>query len=146
MRLDEGEHIIWKEYPLSTYRRNFTIAITIIGIILMLTVFLFFVGIIMLVLGLTMYFLLRSANQYVVTSKRALHLKFGKVVKEVPLDTPNLLVSAVNQQFIGNRYAGNYVVQDVVFIQNGIELMRFSKVHKGDELIAKLKSMGFQST
>jgi len=100
----------------------------------------------LIILGLGMYFLLRSANQYVVTNERALHLRFGKIKNEIPLNTPNLLVSAVNPQHINTRTAGNHVVEDVVFLQNGVELLRFSKVHKGSELIAKLHSLGFSVT
>ncbi|QIW22806.1 hypothetical protein EWF20_00610 [Sulfolobus sp. S-194] len=146
MQLEIGEQIIWKEFPMSKYRRDATIGLIIIGVIFLLTVFLAGVGVMLIILlGLALYFILRSANQYVVTNKRALHLRFGRVIKEVPLNTPNLLISTVNTQYIQSRLAGQHIVQDIVFLQNGVELLRFNKVHKGDELIAKLKSMGFIS-
>ncbi|BFI75805.1 hypothetical protein [Sulfurisphaera ohwakuensis] len=145
MKLEMGEQIIWEEFRVSRYRRNATIGLIIIGIIFLLTVFLAAIGVMFIVLSLVLYFGLRWANRYVVTNKRAMHIKFGKIVKEVPLNTPNLLISTVNPQYFETRLAGQHVVQDVVFLQNGIELLRFSKVHKGDELITKLKSMGFVS-
>ncbi|WP_221289892.1 hypothetical protein [Stygiolobus caldivivus] len=145
MQLEPGEQVIWSEFPMSRYRRNATIGLSILGVIFLLTVIFAFLGVMFIVIGLVMYFLLRSANQYVVTNRRAMHLKFGKVVREVPLNTPNLQVSLVNPQYIETRLAGQHVVQDVIFLQNGMELLRFSKVHKGDELIARLRSMGFVS-
>ncbi|MQL56254.1 hypothetical protein [Acidianus ambivalens] len=73
-----------------------------------------------------------------------MHIKFGKVWKQVDLSTPGLVVSTVNLQYYSNRVAGQHVVQDVVFLVNGVEVLRFNKTSKGDELIAKLHSMGFQ--
>ncbi|BDC18851.1 hypothetical protein [Acidianus sp. HS-5] len=146
MNLNPGEQVVWKDYSLSRYRRNVTIALVIIGVLLTLTVLLAALGIILIAIGLIMYFLLRSASQYVVTNQRAFKVSFGKIVKEVPLNTPGLVISLVNNQFIESRLGGSHVVQDVAFLQNGIELLRFSKVHKGDELIVKLRSMGFTVT
>ncbi len=39
---------------------------------------------------------------------------------------------------------GQYVVEDVVFLINGVEVLRFNETRKGDELIAKLHNMGFR--
>jgi hypothetical protein len=52
----------------------------------------------------------------------------------------------VNPHYVSTRLTGLHVVNDVVFIVNGIEVLRFSKTSKGDELIAKHKSMGFNTT
>ncbi|BBG23699.1 hypothetical protein [Sulfuracidifex tepidarius] len=143
MKLNPGEQVVWREFPMSVYRRNVTIALTVIGVLFLFSGFFYGLGIFLIALALVMYSLTRSASQYLVTNERAMLLRFGKATKEVPLNTPNLLVSTVNQQFISSKVGGNHVVQDVIFLQNGMELLRFKKVHKGEELIAILHSMGF---
>jgi len=112
-------------------------------VILILTVIFAALGIMMIILSVIIYVLTRKANEYVVTNKRAMHVKFGKIWKQVDLSTPGLVVSTVNTRSYSN-IAGDHVVQDVVFLVNGVEVLRFSKTSKGDELIAKLHSMGFQ--
>ncbi|AEE94608.1 hypothetical protein Ahos_1731 [Acidianus hospitalis W1] len=144
MEQQQGEYVIWKDYPLSSYRRNALIGTSIIGAIFLLTVILAVLGIIIIAVGVTTYILTRRANEYVVTNKRAMHIKFGKVLKQVDLSTPGLVVSTVNPRYYSSRVAGQHVVEDVVFLVNGVEVLRFNKTSKGDELIAKLHSMGFQ--
>ena len=147
MELQQGENVIWKDYPLSPYRRNILIGTIIIGAVLILTVFLAVLGIIIIAVSVTTYILTRRANEYVVTNKRAMHIKFGKVWKQVDLSTPGLVISTVNPMTystFSGRFAVHHTVQDVVFVVNGVEVLRFSKTSKGDELIAKLHSMGIQ--
>lgn len=144
MELQQGEYVIWKDYSLSSYRRNLLIGTSILGVILILTVIFAVLGIVIIAVSVTTYILTRRANEYVVTNKRAMHVKFGKVWKQVDLSTPGLVVSTVNPRTYSNRFAGEHVVQDVVFVVNGVEVLRFSKTSKGDELMAKLHSMGFQ--
>jgi len=144
MEQQQGEYVIWKDYSLSSYRRNALIGTSIIGAIFLLTVILAVLGIIIIAVSVTTYILTRRANEYVVTNKRAMHVKFGKVWKQVDLSTPGLVVSTVNPRYYSSRVAGQHVVEDVVFLVNGVEVLRFSKTSKGDELIAKLHSMGFQ--
>jgi predicted CoA-binding protein len=144
MELQQGEYVIWKDYSLSSYRRNTLIGLSILGVIFLLTVIFTVLGIIIIILSVTIYILTRMANEYVVTNKRAIHVKFGKVWKQVDLSTPGLVVSTVNPRYYSSRVAGEHVVEDVVFLVNGVEVLRFSKTSKGDELIAKLHSMGFQ--
>lgn len=147
MKLQEGEYVIWKDYPLSTYRRNLLIGTTIIGAVLILTVIFALLGIVIIAVSVTTYILTKRANEYVVTNKRAMHVKFGKVWKQVDLSTPGLVISTVNPMTystFSGRFAVHHTVQDVVFVVNGMEVLRFSKTSKGDELMAKLHSMGFQ--
>jgi hypothetical protein len=144
MEQQQGEYVIWKDYSLSSYRRNALIGTSIIGAIFLLTVILAVLGIIIIAISVTTYILTRRANEYVVTNKRAMHIKFGKVWKQVDLSTPGLVVSTVNPRYYSSRVAGQHVVEDVVFLVNGVEVLRFNKTSKGDELIAKLHSMGFQ--
>lgn len=144
MELQQGENVIWKDYSLSSYRRNLLIGTSILGAILLLTVIFAVLGIVIIAVSVTTYILTRRANEYVVTNKRAMHVKFGKVWKQVDLSTPGLVVSTVNPRTYSSRFAGEHVVQDVVFIVNGVEVLRFSKTSKGDELMAKLHSLGFQ--
>jgi len=144
MEQQQGEYVIWKDYSLSSYRRNALIGTSIIGAIFLLTVILAVLGIIIIAVSVTTYILTRRANEYVVTNKRAMHIKFGKVWKQVDLSTPGLVVSTVNPRYYSSRVAGQHVVEDVVFLVNGVEVLRFNKTSKGDELIAKLHSMGFQ--
>jgi ABC-type microcin C transport system permease subunit YejB len=142
----QNEFIIWKDYSMSSYRRSYAIGLIVIGVLLTLTVFLAVLGIIAIVINLVTFFVLKKANEYVVTNARAMHLRFGKVHKEVPLNTQGLVVSLVNSQFVSTRYFGSHTFVDVVFLANGVELMRFRKTSKGDELMAKLSSMGFNLT
>ena len=144
MEQQQGEYVIWKDYSLSSYRRNALIGTSIIGAIFLLTVILAVLGIIIIAVSVTTYILTRRANEYVVTNKRAMHVKFGKVWKQVDLSTPGLVVSTLNPRYYSSRVAGQHVVEDVVFLVNGVEVLRFSKTSKGDELIAKLHSMDFQ--
>ena len=144
MKLQEGEYVIWKDWSLSSFRRNGLIGLSVLGVILILTVIFAALGIMMIILSVIIYVLTRKANEYVVTNKRAMHVKFGKIWKQVDLSTPGLVVSTVNPRTYSSRFAGDHVVQDVVFIVNGVEVLRFSKTSKGDELMAKLHSMGFQ--
>lgn len=144
MELQQGENVIWKDYSLSSYRRNLLIGTSILGAILLLTVIFALLGIVIIAVSVTTYILTRRANEYVVTNKRAMHVKFGKVWKQVDLSTPGLVISTVNPRTYSSRFAGEHVVQDVVFLVNGTEVLRFSKTSKGDELMAKLHSMGFQ--
>jgi len=144
VKLQEGEYVIWKDWSLSSFRRNGLIGLSVLGVILILTVIFAALGIMMIILSVIIYVLTRKANEYVVTNKRAMHVKFGKIWKQVDLSTPGLVVSTVNPRTYSSRFAGDHVVQDVVFIVNGVEVLRFSKTSKGDELIAKLHSMGFQ--
>jgi hypothetical protein len=144
MEQQQGEYVIWKDYSLSSYRRNALIGTSIIGAIFLLTVILAVLGIIIIAVSVITYILTRRANEYVVTNKRAMHVKFGKVWKQVDLSTPGLVVSTVNPRYYSSRVAGQHEVEDVVFLANGVEVLRFSKTSKGDELIAKLHSMGFQ--
>jgi predicted CoA-binding protein len=126
------------------YRRDVLIGTSIIGVILLLTVIFAVLGLIIIAVSVTTYILTRRANEYVVTNKRAMHIKFGKVWKQVDLSTPGLVVSTVNPRYYSSRVAGQHVVEDIVFLVNGVEVLRFNKTSKGDELIAKLHSMGFQ--
>jgi predicted CoA-binding protein len=144
MALQQGEYVIWKDYSLSSYRRNTLIGLSILGVIFLLTVIFTVLGIIIIILSVTIYILTRMANEYVVTNKRAIHVKFGKVWKQVDLSTPGLVVSTVNPRSYSSRVAGEHVVEDVIFVVNGVEVLRFNKTSKGDELMAKLHSMGFQ--
>lgn len=144
MVLQQGEYVIWKDYPLSSYRMNMLIGTSIIGVIFILTVFFAALGIMIIIVSVITYILTRKANEYVVTNKRAMHVKFGKVWKQVDLSTPGLVVSTVNPRTYSNKIAGEHVVQDVVFLVNGVEVLRFNKTSKGDELMAKLRSLGFQ--
>jgi predicted CoA-binding protein len=144
MEQQQGEYVIWKDYSLSSYRRNALIGTSIIGAIFLFTVILAVLGIIIIAVSVTTYILTRRANEYVVTNKRAMHIKFGKVWKQVDLSTPGLVVSTVNPRYYSSRVAGQHVVEDIVFLVNGVEVLRFNKTSKGDELIAKLHSMGFQ--
>jgi hypothetical protein len=144
VKLQEGEYVIWKDWSLSSFRRNGLIGLSVLGVILILTVIFAALGIMMIILSVIIYVLTRKANEYVVTNKRAMHVKFGKIWKQVDLSTPGLVVSTVNPRTYSSRFAGDHVVQDVVFIVNGVEVLRFSKTSKGDELMAKLHSMGFQ--
>jgi hypothetical protein len=147
VKLQEGEYVIWKDYSLSTYRRNLLIGTTIIGAVLILTVIFALLGIVIIAVSVTTYILTKRANEYVVTNKRAMHVKFGKVWKQVDLSTPGLVISTVNPMTystFSGRFAVHHTVQDVVFVVNGMEVLRFSKTSKGDELMAKLHSMGFQ--
>jgi len=77
MEQQQGEYVIWKDYSLSSYRRNALIGTSIIGAILLLTVILAVLGIIIIAVSVTTYILTRRANEYVVTNKRAMHVKFG---------------------------------------------------------------------
>lgn len=144
MELQQGEYVIWKDYSLSSYRRNLLIGFSVLGAILILTVIFAALGIMAIILSVIIYILTRKANEYVVTNKRAMHVKFGKIWKQVDLSTPGLVVSTVNPRTYSSQFAGDHVVQDVVFVVNGVEVLRFSKTSKGDELMAKLHSMGFQ--
>jgi hypothetical protein len=144
VKLQEGEYVIWKDYSLSSYRRNLLIGFSVLGAILILTVIFAALGIMVIILSVIIYILTRKANEYVVTNKRAMHVKFGKIWKQVDLSTPGLVVSTVNPRTYSSQFAGDHVVQDVVFVVNGVEVLRFSKTSKGDELMAKLHSMGFQ--
>jgi hypothetical protein len=144
MVLQQGEYVIWKDYPLSSYRMETLIGTSIIGVIFILTVFFAALGIMIIIVSVITYILTRKANEYVVTNKRAMHVKFGKVWKQVDLSTPGLVVSTVNPRTYSNKIAGEHVVQDVVFLVNGVEVLRFNKTSKGDELMAKLRSLGFQ--
>jgi predicted CoA-binding protein len=144
VELQQGENVIWKDYSLSSYRRNLLIGTSILGAILLLTVIFALLGIVIIAVSVTTYILTRRANEYVVTNKRAMHVKFGKVWKQVDLSTPGLVVSTVNPRYYSSRVAGEHVVEDVVFLVNGVEVLRFSKTSKGDELMAKLHSIGFQ--
>jgi hypothetical protein len=144
VKLQEGEYVIWKDWSLSSFRRNGLIGLSVLGVILILTVIFAALGIMIIILSVIIYILTRRANEYVVTNKRAMHVKFGKIWKQVDLSTPGLVVSTVNPRTYSSRFAGDHVVQDVVFVVNGVEVLRFSKTSKGDELMAKLHSMGFQ--
>jgi hypothetical protein len=144
VELQQGEYVIWKDYSLSSYRRNLLIGFSVLGAILILTVIFAALGIMAIILSVIIYILTRKANEYVVTNKRAMHVKFGKIWKQVDLSTPGLVVSTVNPRTYSSQFAGDHVVQDVVFVVNGVEVLRFSKTSKGDELMAKLHSMGFQ--
>jgi len=144
MELQHGEYVIWKDYSLSSYRWNALIGLSILGVILLLTVILAVIGIMIIALSVIAYILTRIANEYVVTNKRAMHVKFGKVWKQVDLSTPGLVVSTVNPKSYSSRVAGEHVVEDVIFVVNGVEVLRFKKTSKGDELIAKLQSIGFR--
>jgi len=147
VKLQEGEYVIWKDWSLSSFRRNGLIGLSVLGVILILTVIFAALGIMMIILSVIIYVLTRKANEYVVTNKRAMHVKFGKVWKQVDLSTPGLVISTVNPMTystFSGRFAVHHTVQDVVFVVNGVEVLRFSKTSKGDELIAKLHSMGIQ--
>ena len=91
-------------------------------------------------------------HEYVVTNQRAMLRRFNKVVKEVPLNTPNLVVTTGDTETFTNRslYFGTRTFSqvDILFVANGVELLRFKKVDAGkaNELFGKLQSMGFNRT
>jgi hypothetical protein len=145
MELQQGEYVIWKDYSLSSYKRNLLIGTIILGVIFLLTIMFAVLGIIIIVVSIITYILTRKANEYIVTNKRAMHIKFGKVWKQVDLSTPGLVVSTANQRIYSSRIAGQHMVEDILFVVNGVEVLRFSKTSKGSELIAKLHSMSFQN-
>ncbi|WP_152942784.1 hypothetical protein [Acidianus ambivalens] len=47
-KLQQGEYVIWKDYSLSSYRRNALIGTSIIGALLLLTVIFAMVGILII--------------------------------------------------------------------------------------------------
>jgi hypothetical protein len=138
VELQQGEYVIWMEYPASYYLINVLAAVGI-GSGLMLLMFLLSLGLIIIIISVTTLILNRRVNKYVVTNKRAMHIKFGKVWKQVDLSTPGLFISTVNPKTVFAAY-----VQDVVFIVKGMEVLRFSEIRRSDELMAKLRSLGFQ--
>ena len=139
MELQQGEYVIWKDYSLSYFG-----AVALVGLIFgaILTVMIPAAGIMMLGVSVVILLLI-WANEYVVTNKRAMHVRFGKVWKQVDLSTPGLVVSTLNRR-IEYHIAGQPVVDDIIFVVNGVEVLRFSNIRKGDELMAKLRSLGFQ--
>jgi len=102
VKLQEGEYVIWKDWSLSSFRRNGLIGLSVLGVILILTVIFAALGIMMIILSVIIYVLTRKANEYVVTNKRAMHVKFGKIWKQVDLSTPGLVVSTVNPRTYSN--------------------------------------------
>lgn len=137
MELQQGEYVIWKDYSYS-YLGALALVGLILGAILILTEIFAALGVVIIVFSVVLLILI-MANEYVVTNKRAMHVRFGKVWKQVDLSTPGLVVSTVNP-----KTGGPLLAQDVVFIVKGVEVLRFSNISKSDELMAKLRSLGFQ--
>ena len=97
--------------------------------------------------GAVGYMLSGKLYDYVVTNRRAMLRRFGKVVKEVPLNAPNLVITSGDQETY-TRWGMTFSHVDIVFTANGVELLRFKKVDvgKANELFGKLQSMGFSVT
>ena len=136
MKLQPGEYVIWKDYSYS-YLGALALAGLIFGAILILTEIFTALGVVIIVVSVVLLILI-MANEYVVTNKRAMHVRFGKVWKQVDLSTPGLVVSTVNP-----KTGDPLLAQDVVFIVKGVEVLRFSNISKGDELMVKLRSLRF---
>ena len=142
----QGETVIWRTYPWELAGKNIVkvigLAFLVIGAVTLDLVFGFFLMIIGLLLILRAERVAANfkKEEYVVTNRRAMIVRRGEVVKEVPLDTPNLAIST------GFEKIGPGVSHvDVLFVANGTELMRFKGVDasRARELFTKLESMGF---
>jgi uncharacterized membrane protein len=104
------------------------------------------IGLIIIII-VAAYILTRMGDKYVVTNIRAMHVKKGKVWKQVYLSTPGLFITIVNPRYCSSdaeECVVPHMVEDVVFLVNGVEVLRFNETRKGDELIVKLRRMGFQ--
>jgi hypothetical protein len=163
MGQQQGEYVIWKDYSLTSYRRKRGRKLAIISIAMLpFTAFLSLpvavlyhkaelvpfavLFLILVIISVIAYILGGRLDEYVVTNIRAMHVKNGKVWRQVYLSTPGLFVTIVNPRYYSDSEESvvSYVVEDVVFLVNGVEVLRFSETRKGDELIAKLRRMGFQ--
>ena len=159
--VQEDEIVIWKAYPreqLVNYYAGYAAgAFFLFGGLLLI----FFppLGVILIIVGILFATRFRKhilrKKEYVVTNKRAMIMRHGKIVKEVPLNTPNLVVSTGFVDIGGQAHARrglfsssassiSYAYVDIIFVANGIELLRFEGVDEGraNELFVKLKSMG----
>lgn len=130
MDLQQGEHVIWSYGENKIDGKK---AFLLGGIV-----------------GYGLYKLASNKDLYVVTNLRAMWIKKDKIVSEVPLNTPNLVIGTAGSKtnvtyspFTGSSSVRNKV--DIIFVANGVELLRFKDVDAGaaDELFVKLKSMGF---
>lgn len=164
--MEQGEVVIWKEDNTSPFVGIPVLFILSFGVaVIVMAVIGFIVGIIqfsiqligaaavILIIGLLLFLLglrllKRVRREYVVTNLRAMQLRGDKVVKEVSLSTPGLVASLVNPSYRLYEYYGGvtrgHVTYDVVFLVNGIELLRFDNTRRGGELVAKLESMGIK--
>ena len=154
------EYIIWRSTRYESLRKRFAIAIMGIGIFVAILAAAgkslagVLGAVIILVLpGALIYKYLYYFNDYIVTNQRAMLKRFNRVVKEVPLNTPNLVVGIAGEEtyasyspLTGRTRVHSHV--DIAFVANGIELLRFKKVDTGkaNELFTKLRSMGFNVT
>jgi hypothetical protein len=157
MELQQGEYVIWMDHPPLSYYRYVFIVVGIIAYVALYSLAsllaphsaaidpIILVGLIIIII-VTAYILIKWGDKYVVTNIRAMHVKKGKVWKQVYLSTPGLFVTIVNPRYYSDSEESvvSYVVEDVVFLVNGVEVLRFNVTRKGDELIAKLRRMGFQ--
>ena len=96
--------------------------------------------------GIIAYFV-SEPSFYVVTNRRAMLIKSNKVVQEVSLGTPGLLISTAGAETEVYHHSSRIIVHtkiNIIFVANGVELLRFRKVDAGraEELLAKLKSLG----
>ena len=98
-------------------------------------------------------FLLSKPNTYVVTNQRAMWIRSNKVIQEVQLNTPNLVITTAGgtTEIRHDRYSYKSTVHskvNIIFVADGIELLRYRDVDAGkaEELFAKLRSMGFNVT
>mgnify|MGYP001773149813 CR=1 FL=1 len=142
----QGEAVMWRTYPRELATKKTVIwlglMLVVIGAVTLDLVFGFFLMIIgmLLILDAERVAANFKKERYVVTNRRAMIVWRREIVKEVPLDTPNLVIST------GFKEIGPGVSHvDVVFVANGTELMRFKGVDasRARELFTKLKSMGF---
>jgi len=155
MELQQGEYVIWMDHPPLSYYRNQLIVLGIIASVALYSlasllaphsaaIGTIILGLMIIIISVTAYILIRWGDKYVVTNIRAMHVKKGKVWKQVYLSTPGLYVTIVNPRYYSDSDVISYLVEDVVFLVNGVEVLRFNVTRKGDELIAKLRRMGFQ--
>jgi len=155
MELQQGEYVIWMDHPPLSYYRNQLIVLGIIAWVALYSlasllaphsaaIGTIILGLMIIIISVTAYILIRWGDKYVVTNIRAMHVKKGKVWKQVYLSTPGLYVTIVNPRYYSDSDVISYLVEDVVFLVNGVEVLRFNVTRKGDELIAKLRRMGIQ--
>ena len=92
--------------------------------------------------GAVGYMLSGKLYDYVVTNQRAMPRRFGKVVKEVPLNAPNLVITTGDQETY-MRWGMTFSHVGIVFTANGVELLRFKNVDvdKADKLFGEHKIM-----
>ena len=96
-------------------------------------------------------YLVSKPSTYVVTNQRAMLIRSNKVVQEVQLSTPGLVISTAGAETEVRHYSSRSTVHtkvNIIFVANGVELLRFRGVDAGraEELFAKLRSLGLNVT